>query len=160
MGLLGRECNTILPTTSPQNDPDPVPAPAPAPATPPSSTAGSESANSQSSLPTNEPTPPLEMSQTLRSDLPSIPKVDVAHRSTDQPLVAYSTNVLGVNNTYGTMSTVSDPDARPLQATTEGWKIIGVAWYWWVATIGGIVGLYYLIKFLINKSLLGVAKTP
>ncbi|MFZ3009677.1 MAG: hypothetical protein WA030_01495 [Candidatus Microsaccharimonas sp.] len=100
------------------------------------------------------------MSQTLLSDLPSIPEVDAAHRSTDQSLFDYSTYVLGVNRRYGVVSTVKDAHARPFQASAEGWKIIGVAWYWWVVTIGGIVGLYYLIKFIINKSLLGVAKTP
>jgi hypothetical protein len=45
----------------------------------------------------------------------------------------------------------------PLRATSQGWKIAGVAWYWWVLTIGVGMGLYFWVKVSIDKFFARVA---
>lgn len=33
----------------------------------------------------------------------------------------------------------------PLQSSAEGWKIFGIAWYWWVVMIAAIIALGRLV---------------
>ncbi|MFY9228439.1 MAG: hypothetical protein WAO28_03920 [Candidatus Microsaccharimonas sp.] len=155
--VLSRECRTVPPTTTPPDSPEQTRAnPSPPP------TSSTEPARSSpSSSQTIEPTPPLEVNQALLDDLPSIQRVDTAQRSPNWPSFNYLAYMSGLNDQYGdAASTLGGVTTGPIQASTEGWNIMGVAWYWWAVTIGGIAGLYYLIKFLINKFFLGVAKTP
>jgi hypothetical protein len=45
-------------------------------------------------------------------------------------------------NTYSRYATDAQPrqlSAAPLETSSEGWKILGVAWYWWVAL--GLLGV-------------------
>lgn len=42
--------------------------------------------------------------------------------------------------------------ATPLEATEQGWKILGVMWYWWTLVLGGLVAAALWSKPMISKA--------
>lgn len=141
------------PPTSSQTKPSKEPAPAPTQNTSGGTTGGSEEVSPQQPTITPEPiefneTPlplasvqPLENMGTKKSALSSVYQFPSSSGNTA------SADVLGVQR-----------DAPVLAATSHGWEILGIAWYWWTVGILGVTGLYMAVKLLLTKSYLGIVK--
>jgi hypothetical protein len=39
-------------------------------------------------------------------------------------------------------------EAPPIQATEEGWILFGIAWYWWLLVVGGLLyaGRWFVLR--------------
>lgn len=53
---------------------------------------------------------------------------------------------LNAYNMYAANSVQGDANGGVLETSQDGWRIAGVAWYWWVALIGLISGVVLHIR--------------
>lgn len=64
-----------------------------------------------------------------------------------QPIAPYAylaSTRNGMTNNAVFAQTTTDP-FLPIQASEEGWRLFGVAWYWWLAATGALIfGIRYL----------------
>ena len=145
-GLLSSNC----PTNNPQQtNPAPSEQPQPPPDTP---------TTTEPTTPTGQPQPstqPIELTQEVQAQLPKIPEVKT------QP---YGSSVSGFvlpsarGFSTSSASVLGARDIAPIRATSQGWSIVGVPWYWWLVTLGGVVGLYFGVKALIDRSFLMIVE--
>lgn len=144
--LLSRDCPPSQ--TKPQPNPPPKET-QPSPPSEPTTSPDSPSAQQ----PTNNPAP-VELDDALTAQLPTIPELHKGLNAGSSTFVL--PNVRAPQ--YPSAQVLGAHDAMPLRATTEGWRIYGFAWYWWLIALGSVVGAYIGIKFLITKSFLGIVK--
>lgn len=121
-------------TSSPSSQRSSAPAKTPVPTAAPS-TSGSAVAPSEEVIVTE----PLQQ-------LPTIDDVSVATSPVTpvRPITAVTTSaeVLG-----------GQPAATPLQATEQGWKLFGIAWYWLVGVGVSLWGSFvHMCRYYINRS--------
>ena len=83
----------------------------------------------------------------------------------DEPLESIATipAVSGVATSRESSTAVSTAEKQlamiaPLQATEEGWRIFGYAWYWWVCMIIGLSGAAYVRMKYWEKRSVGFAE--
>jgi hypothetical protein len=51
-------------------------------------------------------------------------------------------------------------DRSVLEATDQGWRFLGLLWYWWIVIIGALTGLAALIKTTVTDSFSEVVEQP
>ncbi len=129
------------------------------PSTPPTSSAPQTSPTTSSSPVVTETTPPLEVSQPLNAELPPVPKVGsstVASTNYQYP----SSALLSIYGTQVTTQAVlgASSTGTVLEASPQGWRLFGMAWYWWILMIGGVVGLAAFVRNRMIKSFLSIVK--
>lgn len=101
------------------------------------------------------PMPPVaekvELPEKITAPQPIIPKVTdtpgQGERMTDAEYLAYF-------NTYSPYAVAGAHDEAPtvpLQRSSEGWQVFGVAWYWWVVGILGAVSAFLSVKYAILR---------
>lgn len=139
-GLLLTDCPTTTQTTPPPEQPQ---------TTSPADT--SPSGNNPSTSPV-APTQngggmeSIDLDATLTTELPGIPEVPSSLDSTNNLVFPGTRGV-----TTASVGVLGARDTTPLSATQQGWSIYGVPWYWWLLTLGGMVGLYFGAKLFIDK---------
>jgi hypothetical protein len=122
---------------------------------PPTSETGPSGNTSPSNDQTANTPQTIEMDEELLTGFPTIPEV--------KPVLLVSAadnfvlpNARGVSSVSTGVLGVSDSAA--LTATSEGWNIVGIPWYWWMLGMGGVAGLYVAVRSLITKSTIGIVK--
>lgn len=142
VGVLFREdCQQNTPTphieTAPASDPA---------ASQPSTTSSSSSAVATPQPPTTV-SPAQVNSQVVR--MTPIDTQLAAHELPSWSRAAYDgvalTDSLPYGLAYGLADGVS-ANSEPLEATREGWRILGILWYWWAAGIAAMVGVGLWVK--------------
>jgi hypothetical protein len=95
------------------------------------------------------------MNEELLTQLPNIPEVEpvLIGAGVEDFVLPSSRGVSSVSP-----SVLGTSDTASLRATSHGWNIVGVPWYWWILAISGVAGLYVAVKAFINKSFLGIVK--
>ncbi len=170
-GLLGADCRTPSPAPTPTHTPTPVFTPSPtAPAPAASSQAPSQSQSqpvSSSSTGGSTGNAPVASSSNqtqsasirqttgsqlkrvapLNVDLPESPQLPTLpvtnHRTTSEA------NILSFVFPYGAGFGQADTAAATpvaIEASKEGWKVLGIAWYWWGIGALAIFGVAYLYR--------------
>ncbi|MFZ2126237.1 MAG: hypothetical protein WAV04_01880 [Candidatus Microsaccharimonas sp.] len=105
-------------------------------------------------------TPPLEFDDSLASELPAVPTI--ARNAPLQPTYQYPSSALlsvyGVNQGNQSILGASSSEAAFLEATPQGWRLMGLSWYWWVLIGGIIVGGALLIRKTVIKPFPSIVK--
>jgi hypothetical protein len=157
-GLLGADCRTV-PSLAPT--PTPVPtAPAPSAPTEPQASQSSNASPAPSSQAkagtVRQPSSAqLKTAEPINIELPDTPEVPVLP-ATNHRTVSL-TNTMSFAFPYGTGHGQSDTAALSAPAafepSQEGWRILGVAWYWWVIGTVLTLGVGLLIRRIIKRPL-------
>jgi hypothetical protein len=122
------------------------------PTPPPEQPTQTQPTNTQQTTDTSQT---IEMNQELLTQLPTIPEVKpVLFESGTENFVLPTAR--GVSTVSRGVLGVSDTPA--LRATSQGWNIIGVPWYWWMLAISGVAGLYVAARAFINRSSVGIVE--
>jgi hypothetical protein len=142
VGLLGIHCSKpVAPEPAPPSQPTP-PQPAPTP---------SENTSSNQASPTNSgsaATPePISMEVQPITEIPAIPR-DQPHYGSLPSSSGYLANAMVLSPAQ---KQVLGASSAPLQASGEGWRIYGVAWYWWVIALLGGAGLFMAGKLILAR---------
>lgn len=141
-GWLGVQCKTVSDGQSIADSGQGKSAPSGATSSksaPPAQPSGQATA---SPLPTSFATMSLPSQQ-----LPTITPVTDANSSAfavPQTFVSYGLSNLG-NNVDGGSGIIGTMNHRILQPSAAGWRIFGIAWYWWLGVIGSTVALGALV---------------
>jgi hypothetical protein len=75
----------------------------------------------------------------------------------------YPAHVLSLTNGgIGEDRTVlgAQTDRSVLEATDQGWRFLGLLWYWWIGIIGAVVGLAALIRTTVTNSFSEIVEQP
>lgn len=153
-GLLGKVCekktpNPTAPVTPVQpapNTPEPAQQPATTPTVPPDTSAG---------VIAPPPTTPIALDEIKVED-----RV-LAHTVSTQRAYQYPSHVVasayptGVN---GEKTIASSVGPAFLEATVDGWRLMGLLWYWWVVIFTALIGLVVLIRTTVIKSFFSIVK--
>jgi pyruvate/2-oxoglutarate dehydrogenase complex dihydrolipoamide acyltransferase (E2) component len=148
-GLLGSDCQTA-PTPAPTPAPAPsTPAPAePQPANPSQPQQSAPSATQPQAAPVRKPAntqlnemAPINIDMPQTSELPALPAT--RRDSVQASTIEYAFANRGV---FGQNTTSAQTDQPAFQPSREGWRILGISWYWWAAGIGVIVGVGLWMK--------------
>lgn len=129
------------PSSTPQSQPSPAAPSSNAGSTPASSPV---SKNAQTSQPSSQ-TPPL-------APLPSEPAESLLAITASTPPVypaAQPFNYVAYFNTYSKYATqqVKGEATTFIEPSKEGWKIAGIAWYWWAVPLSLLAGLGATLKY-------------
>lgn len=110
--------------------------------------------SSQATSPTDSSTPtssvqtvpvPISFDEDLHKELLDLPAVQgVATARLPAHVVQTPTYALGRTQQLATSSAIV--------ASEEGWKILGIAWYWWGLMLGTGVGAWYALRAFILKA--------
>lgn len=121
----------------------------------------SQQVTAQSVVVTNT-SPPLELEEPepLTAELPTIPLI------TDNapPLVAYQFPSSALLSVYGGAQNDSsvlgaDSSETPfLEATPQGWRLMGLLWYWWVLILGVVLGAFTFMRKTVTKTFPSIVK--
>ena len=65
----------------------------------------------------------------------------VANNETQQASIAESPEILGARDVKNNVAAVSGP----VTATESGWKLFGLAWYWWLVALAAIASIWWFI---------------
>lgn len=60
--------------------------------------------------------------------------------------------------TFGHMPTDATAAPAPLQASEEGWRLFGVAWYWWLMAVAAMTAAMLVLKRLRRQQALSLVK--
>jgi len=144
--LLGADCRTPAqqtptpPVTEPQStsptsnqNPAPTTTP-PQPARPTPSTAVATT----QLVPLEAVAEPI----VVATELPTLPSA--AHRNTT---IQAELNNFALASAYTSSGTTLGASTSPFEPSSEGWRIAGVLWYWWMIGIASIFGAGLLIKY-------------
>lgn len=97
----------------------------------------------------------LSMNEQVLQPVPAVPELpepplklaSINGNYTDYKLYAY----------YSSQSAIDANSVKdvPLRASSEGWKLFGIAWYWWLIIGGGaLAGGYTLRKLILKQKLI------
>lgn len=89
------------------------------------------------------------MDQELLEEIPDVPAVQGIATSYS-PTVQFPSSVLQAS-VYGTGQAQRAATPAAIVASEEGWKILGIAWYWWGLLVGVGVGTLYGAKLFLLK---------
>lgn len=65
----------------------------------------------------------------------------VTNNETQQASIAESPEILGARDVKNNVAAVSGP----VTATESGWKLFGLAWYWWLVALAAIASIWWFI---------------
>lgn len=106
-----------------------------------------QSETSSPSSPAPEQMEPIVLDKKLTQRIPEVASLQTigtiptdASNSTANSVVPRAT-VLGIEST-------PVPLRQPafIQPSVEGWKIVGVAWYWWLLTVAGLGAIFVSVR--------------
>lgn len=156
-GLFGRDCQPRrTPSPSPEETPPAGGGTTSGGKTSPSSGSGepkSGHANPSGSGIQVTPPPPIELEDALLDELPTVARVsEAASRHTFPAHVAPIIQQPGGE-------VLGQTAAAPIEASEQGWKIMGVPWVWWALLGAVLVGGAFAVGRYVNfRRISGVAK--
>lgn len=104
--------------------------------------------------------PPLELEEPLTTELPVVSLIT----NDSPPLVAYQFPSGALMSVYGGAQNDSsvlgaDSSETPfLEATPQGWRLMGLLWYWWVLILGVVIGAFTFIRKTVTKTFPSIVK--
>jgi len=138
---------------------------APAPTT--TQPATSTQTTTPQATPSSEPmttqvaTEPISEGTPAPLDTSTLQPIHPAAKTTEtQPMYSYPSRFLmsiGQGSYSSEVMRVTTEDSY-LQATPQGWRFMGMLWYWWIIIIGVIVGGVGFIRSSVTKSFFSVVK--
>jgi hypothetical protein len=146
-GLLRYECAKSVEPATPSSTQSSEPSPG---TTSPSSSSASESPTTTTPPSFGQATPaPITLNEELLEKLPDLPAVQGA-ATTYNSTAQFPSHVLHASS-YGVGRAQQLATPAAIVASEEGWKVLGIAWYWWGLTIGVGAGVWYGLKLLFLK---------
>lgn len=138
-GLLGQECRTVpADPTTPAPSPSPSPQPSPQPNQNPSNPPGGNSSGNT--------TQPLELNQGPLAQVSSGPLTQGFSSVNTFPDVTFPSHTLQPFRSGSGVAVLGTASPASLEATPDGWKIVGIQWYWWLISIAAILATAYLAQ--------------
>jgi len=140
-----------------------APAPSQNQTTPSTPSQTSPAAPSNTPAPSPQPLPTTPEPIELEAEtLPPLPAMDdpatLSARSLPAP-ANYSASVgPTIRTTTNPAAVLGVRQVSTIQATNEGWRILGMAWYWWLLIIAIIIVVQALIRRFFYKSFIAVVK--
>jgi len=141
--LLGADCRTPVEQTPTPPTPEPQPAsPTPNTNSTPSTTSPPAARPSNNTAPTTQ-LAPLETVEPVApvAELPTLPSV--GHRNATQA----DLNNFAFINAYTPPAETLGASTIAFEPSSEGWRIGGISWYWWLAGMVVIFGSGVVIKY-------------
>lgn len=164
LGLFRQDCSssTPAPTLLPQQTPA---APSQGGSSSGGASAGSTqpapaaSSSSEPALPPGPLLEPLAFNDSLRQPLPA--RVTHSTTPTGTGKGTLQANVFSIAGGQQNASVLgATTEAAPIEATEQGWRIAGIAWYWWAAAGAGLALLIIAIRrLMLRRNLKIVAET-
>lgn len=145
--LLSYECKRTQPNPGPQN-----PAPAEASETPPPAA----DTTSGETEPVIAPDP-IILDESLLSTPEAIPEVR-PHIFNTLPSAGRAYVFPQARSSERSVEVLGDQASAPLTASSEGWRIMGIAWYWWLGAFGIIAIVGFGLRALFARMVMPLAK--
>jgi hypothetical protein len=102
---------------------------------------------------------PLDLDEAMASELsPVTPAAPIAANHYQYPAHVLSLTNGGIGGDGTVLG--AQTDRSVLEATDQGWRFLGLLWYWWVVIIGAVIGLSALIKTTVTNSFSEVVEQP